>query len=61
MAAGLTNKAIGLRLEISANTVKYHVNTILSKLGAQSRTGGRRAWKPARDSSCSKHEVGSVE
>ncbi|MBV6438059.1 MAG: response regulator transcription factor [Anaerolineae bacterium] len=38
MAAGLTNKAIGLRLEISANTVKYHVNTILSKLGAQSRT-----------------------
>ncbi len=38
MAAGLTNKAIGLRLKISANTVKYHVNTILSKLGAQSRT-----------------------
>lgn len=38
MAAGLTNKAIGVRLAISANTVKYHVNTILSKLGAQSRT-----------------------
>lgn len=46
MATGLTNKAIGSRLHISANTVKYHVNTILSKLGAQSRTeavvrGGR--------------------
>lgn len=46
MASGLTNKAIGVRLNISANTVKYHVNTILSKLGAQSRTeavvrGGR--------------------
>jgi two-component system, NarL family, nitrate/nitrite response regulator NarL len=38
MADGLTNKAIGARLQISANTVKYHVNTILSKLGAQSRT-----------------------
>lgn len=38
MAEGLTNKAIGSKLKISANTVKYHVNTILSKLGAQSRT-----------------------
>lgn len=38
LADGLTNKAIGARLKISANTVKYHVNTILSKLGAQSRT-----------------------
>jgi DNA-binding NarL/FixJ family response regulator len=46
MADGLTNKAIGAQLQISPNTVKYHVNTILSKLGAQSRTeavvrGGR--------------------
>lgn len=46
VAAGLTNKAIGAQLAISANTVKYHVNTILSKLGVQSRTeavarGGR--------------------
>lgn len=38
MAEGLTNKAIGIRLGISANTVKYHVNTILSKLDVQSRT-----------------------
>ncbi|MCU0476120.1 MAG: response regulator transcription factor [Anaerolineae bacterium] len=46
MAAGLTNKAIAQALGISANTVKFHVNTILGKLGAQSRTeavvrGGR--------------------
>jgi len=46
MASGLTNKGIGQALGISPNTVKFHVNTILSKLGAQSRTeavvrGGR--------------------
>jgi DNA-binding NarL/FixJ family response regulator len=46
MAAGMTNKAIARDLAISANTVKYHVNAILGKLGAQSRTeavvrGGR--------------------
>lgn len=46
MATGLTNKAIAQALGISANTVKFHVNTILGKLGAQSRTeavvrGGR--------------------
>jgi DNA-binding NarL/FixJ family response regulator len=38
MAEGLTNKAIAYRLEISEFTVKFHVNAILRKLGAQSRT-----------------------
>ncbi|MEZ4660700.1 MAG: response regulator transcription factor [Caldilineaceae bacterium] len=38
MAEGLTNKAIGRRLEISEHTVKFHINTILSKLYASSRT-----------------------
>lgn len=38
IAEGLSNKAIALRLEISEHTVKFHVNAILSKLGAQSRT-----------------------
>jgi len=38
LARGLTNKAIGQRLEISPNTVKFHVNAILAKLDAQSRT-----------------------
>jgi two-component system nitrate/nitrite response regulator NarL len=38
MADGLSNRAIALRLGISDHTVKFHVNAILGKLGAQSRT-----------------------
>ena len=38
LAEGLPNKAIAVRLDISERTVKFHVNAILSKLGAQSRT-----------------------
>jgi DNA-binding NarL/FixJ family response regulator len=38
LAEGLANKAIARRLNISDHTVKFHVNAILSKLGAQSRT-----------------------
>lgn len=38
LAEGLTNKAIAQRLLISDHTVKFHVNAILSKLDAQSRT-----------------------
>jgi two-component system, NarL family, nitrate/nitrite response regulator NarL len=38
LAEGLTNKAIAQRLGISANTVKFHINAILQKLAAQSRT-----------------------
>ena len=38
MAEGLANKAIGLRLGITEHTVKFHVNAILGKLGAQGRT-----------------------
>lgn len=38
LAEGLTNKAIAHRLEISEHTVKFHVNAILNKLNAQSRT-----------------------
>lgn len=38
LAEGLTNRAIALELEISEHTVKFHVNAILGKLGAQSRT-----------------------
>ena len=38
LAEGLANKAIAHRLDISEHTVKFHVNSILSKLGAQSRT-----------------------
>jgi DNA-binding NarL/FixJ family response regulator len=38
MAEGLPNKSIALRLGISDHTVKFHVNAIMGKLGAQSRT-----------------------
>lgn len=38
LAEGLTNKGIAERLGISQHTVKFHVNAILSKLNAQSRT-----------------------
>ena len=38
LAEGLPNKAIANRLDISEHTVKFHVNAILGKLGAQSRT-----------------------
>ncbi|HKU43203.1 MAG TPA: LuxR C-terminal-related transcriptional regulator [Polyangiales bacterium] len=35
----MSNKAIARRLEVSVHTVKFHVNSILAKLGADSRTG----------------------
>lgn len=38
MAQGLPNKSIANRLNISEHTVKFHVSSILSKLGASSRT-----------------------
>jgi DNA-binding NarL/FixJ family response regulator len=38
LAQGLSNKAIAARLGISDHTAKFHVNAILGKLGAQSRT-----------------------
>ena len=38
LAEGAANKEIARRLEISEHTVKYHVNAILGKLSAQSRT-----------------------
>jgi DNA-binding NarL/FixJ family response regulator len=38
LAEGLPNKGIAGRLEISEHTVKFHVNAIMGKLGAQSRT-----------------------
>jgi len=49
MAQGLPNKIIATRLSISLHTVKFHVASILSKLGATSRTeavtiGARRGY-----------------
>lgn len=37
VAAGLTNKAIALKLRISEHTVKFHLSSAMSKLGAASR------------------------
>ena len=38
LAEGLSNRAIALELSISQHTVKFHVNSIMTKLDAQSRT-----------------------
>ena len=38
LAQGLPNKLIAERLDISENTVKFHVNAVLGKLGARTRT-----------------------
>jgi DNA-binding NarL/FixJ family response regulator len=37
LAEGLGNKDIAARLKISEHTVKFHVSSILGKLGATSR------------------------
>jgi len=37
VSAGLTNKAIALRLGVSEHTVKFHLSAAMSKLGAASR------------------------
>jgi len=38
LASGLANKEIASRLSVSEHTVKFHVGSILGKLGAESRT-----------------------
>jgi len=38
LAAGLGNKEIANRLSISEHTAKFHVGSIMGKLGAASRT-----------------------
>jgi DNA-binding NarL/FixJ family response regulator len=37
LGQGLSNKKIAERLDVNERTVKYHVSTILSKLGATNR------------------------
>jgi two-component system NarL family response regulator len=55
---GLTNREIGRALRISENTVRNHVNSVLSKLGAADRTEavssvslGSRRYQQCRDGS----------
>jgi DNA-binding NarL/FixJ family response regulator len=42
LAEGLPNKAIAERLQISDQTVKFHVSSISGKLGAKNRTDAVR-------------------
>jgi DNA-binding CsgD family transcriptional regulator len=37
VASGLTNKSIARRLDLSINTVKYHLASIFAKLDARTR------------------------
>ncbi|WP_345409919.1 response regulator transcription factor [Nonomuraea salmonea] len=46
MALGHRNRAIAARLNISENTVKFHVANILGKLGVSSR-GRPPRWPTA--------------
>jgi DNA-binding NarL/FixJ family response regulator len=48
-AQGLANKQIATELDISDNTVKFHLSSLYAKLGVTSRTeavraGARRGW-----------------
>jgi len=48
-AQGLANKQIAVTLDISENTVKFHLSSLYAKLGVTSRTeavraGARRGW-----------------
>ena len=38
LAAGTSNREIAYKLQLSEHTVKFHVSSILAKLGAESRT-----------------------
>lgn len=42
-AHGMSNKEIAMRLMISANTVKFHLRTIYSRLGVRNRVEAMRA------------------
>ena len=40
ISEGFSNKEIARRLEISLHTVKFHIESLLRKLGARSRAEG---------------------
>jgi two-component system nitrate/nitrite response regulator NarL len=45
---GLSNKHIGLRLELQEKTVKHHMTQILTKLGVTNRTEAALRWHELR-------------
>lgn len=46
LAEGLTNKAIARALQVSDNTIKFHLKNIFTKLGVTSRAEAVRAFQP---------------
>lgn len=46
LAQGLTNKAIARALQVSDNTIKFHLKNIFTKLGVTSRAAAVRALHP---------------
>lgn len=48
VAQGLSNKRIGLRLDLQEKTVKHHMTQILTKLGVTNRTEAALLWRESR-------------
>ena len=48
VAQGLSNKHIGLRLDLQEKTVKHHMTQILTKLGVTNRTEAALRWREKR-------------
>jgi DNA-binding NarL/FixJ family response regulator len=48
VSQGLSNKHIGLRLNLQEKTVKHHMTQILSKLGVTNRTEAALQWRERR-------------
>jgi len=47
VAAGLSNKQIGLKLDLHEKTVKHHMTQIFAKLGVANRTEAAMAFRDA--------------
>jgi DNA-binding NarL/FixJ family response regulator len=50
VARGMSNKEIGLRLDLHEKTVKHHMSRILSKLNANNRTEAALKYRASADS-----------
>jgi two-component system nitrate/nitrite response regulator NarL len=48
VAQGLSNKHIGLRLDLQEKTVKHHMTQIMMKLGVSNRTEAALTWRDRR-------------